>query len=121
MTQAPELSYSVVKSAEVIGVSVENPEGDSLGKIEELVIDKIEGKIRYAVLSFGGILGLGEKLFAIPWNVLHYNNERDCFIISVPYEKLKNAKGFDIDKWPNMADESWNTDIFKYYEEHTKL
>jgi sporulation protein YlmC with PRC-barrel domain len=115
MTQASEVSSSVVKSSEVIGVNVENSQNEKLGKIEELVIDKLNGNVRYAVLSFGGILGLGEKLFAIPWEVLSYDNKRKSFVINISQDKLKNANGFDKDNWPNMADEKWNNTIRNYY------
>lgn len=116
MTQASELSSSVVKSSEVIGVSVESPENEKLGKIEELVIDKVNGNVRYAVLSFGGILGMGEKLFALPWKILKYNNDRGCFVINISKDKLKNANGFNKDNWPvNMADEEWNKAINNYF------
>jgi hypothetical protein len=115
MTQAAEISTSVVKTDEVIGVKVENPQEENLGKIEELVLDKLNGYVRYAVLSFGGVLGLGDKLFAIPWKVLDYNDERDCFVINVSKDKLKNAEGFNKNNWPDMADETWNTRIHTYY------
>ncbi len=116
MTQAIELSASVVKSAEVVGVCVKNAQGENLGKIEELVIDKIKGNVRYAVLSFGGVLTLGEKLFAVPWQLLRYDDDKDCFIINVDKEKLKNAQGFNKNNWPDMADEMWNSNIYKYYD-----
>ena len=116
MTHVIELSASVVKSSEVLNVPVKNKNKEDLGKIEELVIDKVNGNVRYAVLSFGGILGLGDKLFAIPWQLLSYTNEEECFIINVPKEKLKNAQGFNKNAWPDMADQTWNTDIYKYYD-----
>lgn len=117
MTQATEMSASVVKSAEVLGVSVENSQNEKLGKIEELVIDKLNGNIKYVVLSFGGILGLGEKLFAIPWRILRYNDDRDCFVINVSKDKLKNAEGFNKDSWPDMANETWSDKINSYYND----
>ncbi len=116
MTQAAELSASVVKSCEVIGVDVRNIKNENLGKIEELVIDKINGNVRYAVLSFGGLLGLGDKYFAIPWQLLNYDESNDCFIINVDKEKLKNATGFNKDSWPDFADKEWNTTLYNYYD-----
>ncbi|MCE3237624.1 MAG: PRC-barrel protein [Gammaproteobacteria bacterium] len=115
MTQASEISSSVVKSSEVIGVNVENSQNEKLGKIEELVIDKLNGNVRYAVLSFSELLGIVKKLFAIPWELLEYDNKRKCFVINVPKDKLKNANGFDKDNWPNMADEKWNKAVRDYY------
>src|SRR5690348_9823020 len=95
MTQATELSPSVVKTKEVIGVSVKNAQNESLGKIEEIILDKLSGNVRYVVLSFGGVLGMGDKLFALPWNAIHYDEDLDSFILNIDKEKLKNAPGFD--------------------------
>jgi sporulation protein YlmC with PRC-barrel domain len=116
MTQATEISWSVVKAKEeVIGVEVRDTAQNKLGKVEDLVLDKTKGYVRYAVLSFGGILGLGEKLFALPWSSLHYDDDNDCFTINVDKESLKKAPGFDKDHWPNMADEKWNDSISNFY------
>ncbi|HEM0318187.1 TPA: PRC-barrel domain-containing protein, partial [Legionella pneumophila] len=68
----------VVKASEVTGVDVKNLTGEDLGKINEVVIDKARGKVSYLVLNFGGILGFGNKFFAIPWNMFTYNEEEDC-------------------------------------------
>ncbi|MCD6039058.1 MAG: PRC-barrel domain protein [Gammaproteobacteria bacterium] len=117
MTQADEISPSVVKSSEVIGVSVESPQNENLGKIEELILDKLKGEVRYAVLSFGGFAErlIEGKLFALPWKELHYNNKRKCFNIRVPKDKLKNAPGFDKNNWPDIADQTWNDQLHNYY------
>ena len=73
------------------------------------------GRIAYAVLSFGGFLGLGDKLFAIPWSALELDTEDKCFILDTDVERLKEAPGFDKDHWPSMADERWATSIHDYY------
>ncbi|TMH04182.1 MAG: PRC-barrel domain containing protein [Betaproteobacteria bacterium] len=70
----------------------------------------------YAVLSFGGFLGMGAKLFAIPWSALTLDAGEQRFILNVPKEKLENAPGFDKDHWPSMADSTWATEIHAYYE-----
>ena len=105
--------YRVTK---LIGADVENPQGEKLGDIRDIVLDPVTGRIRYAVLGSGGFLGLGEKYFAIPWTALTSKaGEKGDFILNVDKEKLKNAPGFDKDHWPNMADRSWAEQVYAYY------
>ncbi|MDF3054273.1 MAG: PRC-barrel domain containing protein [Gammaproteobacteria bacterium] len=106
----------IVSSRQVVGVAVKSPAEEDLGKIEEIMLDKFSGTVRYAVLSFGGFLGMGDKLFAIPWKSFSYNPEFEAFILNVSKEKLENAPGFDKDHWPNANDLSWSESISKYYD-----
>jgi hypothetical protein len=69
----------------------------------------------YAVLSFGGVFGIGEKLFAVPWNALRLDTENKRFELNVETDRLKNAPGFDKNAWPDMADQSWVDEIHSYY------
>ena len=97
------------------GDKVFNNAGDELGEIKNIMIDVPNGRVAYAVLSFGGFLGMGNKLFAIPWDVLQLDTESKCFVLDVDREKLEAAPGFDKDHWPSMADQRWATDIHSYY------
>jgi len=106
---------SLMSSDSLTGDSVVNSMGEDLGKIEAIMLDVPRGRVAYAVLSFGGFLGLGDKLFAIPWEALTLDAERECFILDVEKDRLKNAPGFDKDHWPAMADLQWATDIHSYY------
>ncbi|MGA7180704.1 MAG: PRC-barrel domain-containing protein [Thiobacillaceae bacterium] len=99
----------------LIGNDVYNHKGEDLGDIKEIMLDMRTGKVGYAVLSFGGFLGMGEKLFAVPWNALTLDTENKRFVLNVEKDRLNNAPGFDKDKWPNMADESWEKEIHSYY------
>lgn len=105
----------VLSATTLIGDGVRNLAGEDLGKIEELMIDLETGRIAYAVLSFGGFLGMGNKLFAVPWQALVLNAEEHRFILNVEKEILKNAPGFDKDNWPDMSDRSWGTTLHVYY------
>ena len=116
MTQMQVFSNAPLKASSVIGTSVVNPTGDNLGDVKEVVIDPRSGKVAYAVISFGGFLGMGEKLFAIPFSALKYNVEKNEYVLDVSKERLKAAPGFDPDHWPAMSDEKWNREIYKYYE-----
>ncbi len=106
-------SSQVVKSREVIGVEVKNKEKEDMGKIEEIVLDKVSGQARYVVLSFGGMLGLGDKYFAFPWKAISYSPEDECFILDVDKDKLKEEQGFDKEHWLDMA--QWPETVDAYY------
>lgn len=110
------MNRQIINTEDVIGVSVKNNQGENLGKVEALMLDKIQGKVSYVVLSFGGFLGMGDKLFALPWSIFSYNDSDDCFVISVDKETLKNSPGFDKDHWPDMSSPSWGQTIHNYYK-----
>jgi len=99
----------------LIGNDVYNQKEEDLGNIKEIMLDTQTGNVCYAVLSSGGILGIGEKLFAVPWSALTLDTENKRFTLNVEADRLKNAPGFDKDQWPNMADASWAQSIHSYY------
>jgi sporulation protein YlmC with PRC-barrel domain len=92
------------KASTFIGSSVMNREGESLGKIEDLMIDPATGRITYAALSYGSILGFGGKLFAVSWDALALQPDGETFILNVPKETLESAPGFDKNNWPLQPD-----------------
>src|SRR5881392_1362119 len=99
----------------LIGDSVVNGEDDNLGDIKEIMIDMRSGQVAYAVLAFGGFLGMGEKLFAVPWQALHLDTVNKRFVLNVNKERLKNAPGFDNDAWPDMSELQWANEIHTFY------
>ena len=103
------------RASKIIGTEVRNPDGEHIGEIKEIVLDPRSGNVAYAVVSFGGILGIGDKLFAVPWKALKLDNEDNTFMLNVEKERLRNAPGFDPDRWPDMANVQWNTDVHKFY------
>jgi sporulation protein YlmC with PRC-barrel domain len=105
----------VLAADTLTGDKVVNLQNEDLGKIEHLMIDLGTGRIAYAVLSFGGFLGMGDKLFAIPWSALTVDTLEKRFVLQVDKELLKRAPGFDKEQWPNMADRAWGSQVFKYY------
>jgi hypothetical protein len=108
--------YRAVLSAGTLkGDRVRNPAGDDLGKIEDIMLDVRSGRVAYAVLTFGGFLGMGNKLFAIPWQALTLNERDHEFILDVDKGVLENAPGFDKDNWPDMADPDWGKQMYNYY------
>lgn len=99
----------------LLGNDVYSQNDEDLGDIKEIMLDMRTGKISYAVLSYGGFLGMGEKLFAVPWQALKLDTENKRFILNVDSAKLDSAPGFDKDHWPNMADPTWAKSIHSYY------
>ncbi|HWR54640.1 MAG TPA: PRC-barrel domain-containing protein [Bryobacteraceae bacterium] len=106
---------SIVHTKELLGLRVRNASGEDLGHIEDITLDLHQGRVAYAVLSFGGLLGLGDKLFAIPWAALTLDQEDNVFILNLDREVLDRAPGFDKHDWPDMTDPEWGSQIFRYY------
>lgn len=99
----------------LIGNDVYNRDGEDLGDIKEFMVDMATGRIAYAVLSFGGLLGLGDKLFAVPWAALALDTVNKRFSLNVPKGALKDAPGFDKANWPSMSDKTWASGVHKFY------
>ena len=97
------------------GNDVYNHKDEDLGEVKEIMLDMRSGKVAYAVLSFGGILGLGGKLFAVPWAALILDTVNKRFVLKVEKETLQGAPGFDKNNWPDMADAAWTKKIHSYY------
>jgi sporulation protein YlmC with PRC-barrel domain len=112
----PDKKYRRVLSAGTLaGDSVRNSAGEDLGKVDEIMIDIPSGRVAYAVLSFGGVLRMGNKLFAVPWNALSVDEDEKCFILDVDKKTLESAPGFDKNNWPDMADTTWGSEVFRHY------
>lgn len=115
-TEEDRANYRRIMSAGTLaGDRVRNSAGDDLGKVEEIMLDVPTGRVAYAVLSFGGFLGMGNKLFAIPWEALTLNERDHEFILNVEKQRLEDAPGFDKDNWPDMADRAFGQKVFDYY------
>jgi sporulation protein YlmC with PRC-barrel domain len=106
---------AVMGASTLIGDKVTNHQNESLGKIEEIMIDMASGRVAYAVLSFGGVAGIGDKLFAVPWQALRLDPPNKQFILNVTKERLKEAEGFEKNNWPSMSDPSWARTTHNFY------
>ena len=114
-------SNSPIRASNIFGTRVVNAKGDNLGEIKEIVIDPRSGRVAYAVISFGGFLGMGIKLFAIPFGALEYQITKSDlvasqYVLNISIEQLKAAPGFDPDNWPLMDDEKWHRDLHDFYK-----
>src|SRR5579884_3767601 len=107
----------VLSAGTLAGDRVRNAAGEDLGKVEEIMIDLPSGRVAYVVLSFGGFLGIGDKLFAIPWQALTLNEKDHEFILNVDRNRLENAPGFDKNDWPDMASPEFGNTVQNYWNE----
>jgi sporulation protein YlmC with PRC-barrel domain len=105
----------VARADKILGLDVENPQGENLGEIENLLIDVNEGRIASAVLAFGGWLGLGENMAPVPWKVLTFTSGADRATMNVDKEKLRNAPRLTKDQQPGTVDRHWLADVYAYY------
>jgi sporulation protein YlmC with PRC-barrel domain len=105
----------VMSASSLTGDRVRNKAGEDLGKVDEIMIDVPTGRVAYAVLSFGGVLGIGNKLFAVPWGALMLDEDNKEFILDVDKSFIENAPGFDKDNWPDMAEPTWRSQIYRHY------
>jgi sporulation protein YlmC with PRC-barrel domain len=113
-------AFRLMRASQLMGKNVENPKGENLGEIKDLVIDVNNERVFYAILEFGGFLGLGEKLFAYP--VRYFNPtsaNTDKLVLNVDKEKLKAAPGFARDSWPDWL--TYGKKVDQYYGETVKL
>jgi hypothetical protein len=105
-------------SATLVRNDVCNTAGMSLGEIKDIMIDMRSGRVSYAVLSFGAFMGIGGKLFAVPWAALTLDTDKKRFVLDVDKAQLDGAPGFDKHHWPDMADPTWQAGIDRYYGVH---
>lgn len=107
----------IMSSSSLEGDDVVNNANEKLGTIQDIMIDVPHGRVAYAVLSRGGILGMGDKLFAIPWTALTLDTQRKCFVLDIDVQHFEEAEGFDKNDWPRMADLGWATRVHEYYNQ----
>jgi sporulation protein YlmC with PRC-barrel domain len=107
---------SLITSDRVEGMQVYDARGKRIGKVERLMIDKLTGRIAYAILSFGGFLGIGEDHYPIPWSVLTYNEKPDGFQLDIIEEQLKNAPKIEQGENWEQTNGACNQDVYDYWE-----
>lgn len=98
--EANEQMQDISRATKIIGTDVKNMKGEDLGDVKDLVLNPMRGNVVYVVVSYGGLLGMGDKLFAIPWSALRWSTDQDYYVLNMDKEALKNAPGFDEDHWP---------------------
>lgn len=105
----------MLTASKLLGSKVLNRQDETLGQIDDIVFDVPRGVIAYAAMASGGFLGLGERLFAVPWTALIYDAGRECFVINAQKESFEHAPGFDKDRWPTEAGAEWHEQVHRHY------
>jgi sporulation protein YlmC with PRC-barrel domain len=106
---------TLLSASTITGDEVYNLKDEALGTIEDIMLDTQNGEIRYAVLSCGGFLGMGDRLFAIPWSALTLDSANKRFTLDVDKKRLEDAPGFAKENWPSWSDPSWSNSVDSYY------
>jgi len=109
------MKTQALSATSINGTNVVNLKGEDIGHVEDMMIDLSTGHIMYAVLSFGGLLGIGNKLFAVPFESFTIDQEDEKFILDVDKDRLKDAPGFDKDNWPKHSDRNFEHEVYSYY------
>jgi uncharacterized membrane protein YgcG len=108
-------TYNLIASDKVEGTDVRRPNGDKIGSIYRLMIDKKSGQVAYAVMTFGGFLGLGGSRRPIPWDTLHYNTELDAYEVNLSEDQLQTAPEYADDDSFDWSDPEWNRSMRSHY------
>ena len=108
------MSHHVISSDKVEGTSVYNANGDKLGSIDDLMIDKYSGNVRYAVMEFGGFLGMGTDRYPLPWSMLTYDTGVEGYVVPVSKSQLENAPSYAPTETPEYSDE-YGRKVHDYY------
>lgn len=110
-------THTLITASRVDGTPVVNPEGERIGHITDLSIDKVSGQVIYALLSFGGVLGIGERIHPLPWKVLDYDTEKDGYVLPLTKAQLEAAPSYGKNELEAFGggDRSYRDSIFEYY------
>ncbi|MDO8410783.1 MAG: PRC-barrel domain-containing protein [Phenylobacterium sp.] len=111
---ADRTDMRLIAADKVEGVSVYNPAGEKLGTVENIFIDKVSGQAEFATMAFGGLLGMGEKHYPLPWSVLTYDTAKDGFVVALEKETLEGAPGYDKSRF-STTDYGWREEVSGYY------
>ncbi|TWU35213.1 PRC-barrel domain protein [Novipirellula aureliae] len=116
-----------IRVSQLMGYNIQNAQGESVGEIKDIVMDSRTGKVSYVAVTYGGFLGMGNKLFAVPFEAFKVQVDPDevadddideddyVLVLNVTQQQLEGQTGFDEDHWPNMADQQWRADLDKRY------
>lgn len=108
-------NQTLLTASTLNGNNVKNSQGEDLGHVKDIMIDTDNNDVAYYVLSFGGILGMGDKLFAIPPEAMTLDTNEKCFVLNIHKDRLKEAEGFNKYNWPNMSDPTFRSNLYQHY------
>lgn len=110
-----EETSNLISTQKVEGTSVYNGDGDQLGSVDSLMVNKLTGKVAYAVMSFGGFLGIGESYHPLPWGVLNYDTGKDGYVVNLTKDQLKGAPTFGRNEEHRLTDRDYEQSVHKHY------
>ena len=108
-------SGRLIAANQVQGTSVYSTTLEKLGSVEDVMIDKATGRIAYAIMAFGGLLGIGSRYYPLPWEKLSYNTEMGGYVVDVDRDTLEGAPSFTDESTASWNDEAWNRDVYAHY------
>jgi hypothetical protein len=114
-TKAAKGAFTIVVKKSILGAKVVNAQREDLGTIEDIVLDARNNRLAYAILSFGGFLGLGDRHFAIPWEASSFDLSQKVAVLDINKDRLSNAPGFEKENWPDMANPNRGSQIYRHY------
>jgi len=115
MADLPTASNTLIEASKVQGTAVYNPHGERLGNIDDVMIDKRSGQAAYAIMSFGGLLGLGADYYPIPWAKLKYDSQVGGYVVDIEPRVLQGAPAFAAGAQPRWGDQTYEEGLHRYY------
>lgn len=109
------MNTRITSASNIKGTKVKNLKKENIGEIQDMMIDLANGDVVYAVLSFGGFMGIGDKLFAVPVQALKYSKENNEITLDIDKDRLENAPGFDKNEWPMEASPGFLESVYEHY------
>jgi hypothetical protein len=106
----------LIAADKVNGTNVYNTAGEKIGSVEDVMIDKTSGRIAYAVMSFGGFLGMGESHHPLPWSTLHYDSAKGGYVVPLSKEPLKDAPSYVSREAMRLDDQTYGKSVHDYYK-----
>ncbi len=106
---------SLIGAEKVSGTEVYNSAGEHLGEVHDVMIDKVSGKVAYAVMSFGGFLGIGQKYHPLPWSTLDYDVRKGGYVVNMTKDQLEKAPTYDAGREPDWSDRAYEKNLHDYY------
>jgi len=114
-TVATDETSRLISSDMVVGTAVYNPQGEHLGSIYNIMVDKISGQVAYAVMSFGGFLGIGESYHPLPWRLLKYDIRQNGYVVDIDRRRLEGAPSYNAGNMPDWSDRAYGRRVDIYY------
>jgi PRC-barrel domain len=112
---AADETNRLISSDMVVGTSVYNLQGEDLGSIYSIMVDKISGQVAYAVMSFGGFLGIGESYHPLPWRMLKYDVRQNGYVVDIDRRRLERAPSYNASSMPDWSDRAYGHGVDTYY------